>query len=109
LRYAAEGTGTKVEDPTGGRVEKAGHLSREAPYPALTEFLRDQPPFEQRIALSLLMVEELLEEPLPVDAFLPSWWLNDPAVPHSWAWLAAGWEVEDMNPGRGVAFLRVRP
>ena len=103
-----DGHGFRVEDPTRDRVQRgSGASSREAPYPGLTRFLRAQPPSERRIALSLLMVQNLLGERLPLDAFLPSWWGNDPAVPHSRAWLAAGWEVEEMNPGRGVAFTRV--
>jgi hypothetical protein len=76
-------------------------------YPELTRFLLQLPSSQDRIALSLLKLQELLEEPVPLDAFLPSWWVNDPAVPHTRSWLVAGWEVEDMNPGRGVAFVRV--
>ena len=90
-------------------MDPGGKASSDTPYPGLTRFLREQPPSEERIALSLLMIQKLLEETLPLDAFLPSWWENDPAVLHSRSWLAAGWEVEDMNPGRGVAFVRVRP
>jgi hypothetical protein len=88
-------------------VERSGQALNDVRYPGLTRFLHQRPASEVRIALSLLTVQELLEDELPLDAFLPSWWGNDPAVPHSRSWLAAGWKVEDMNPGRGVAFLRV--
>jgi hypothetical protein len=88
-------------------VERSGQALSDVRYPGLTRFLLQRPAPEDRIALSLLTIQELLEDTLPLDAFLPSWWENDPAVPHSRSWLVAGWEVEDMNPGRGVAFVRV--
>jgi hypothetical protein len=52
------------------------------------------------------MVEELCEEALPLDAVLPSWWENNPTLPQARSWLIAGWEVEEMNPGKGVALAR---
>jgi hypothetical protein len=88
-------------------VERSGHEVGDVIYPELTRFLLQRHSSQYRIALSLLKVQELLEEPLPLDAFLPSWWVNDPALPHTRSWLVAGWEVEDMSPGRGVAFIRV--
>jgi hypothetical protein len=91
----------------GGRVARGGEGLGGVRYPELTRFLLQLPSSQDRIALSLLKVQELLEEPLPLDAFLSSWWVNDPAVPHTRSWLIAGWEVEDMNPGRGVAFTRI--
>jgi hypothetical protein len=88
-------------------VERSEHVLSDVRYPGLTRFLLERPASEERIALSLLTVQKLLDETLPVDAFLPSWWGNDPAITHTRSWLAAGWEVDDMNPGRGVAFVRV--
>jgi hypothetical protein len=88
-------------------VERSSKELGSVSYPELTRFLLQRPASQDRIALSLLKVQELLEEPIPLDAFLPSWWGNDPAVRHTRSWLAAGWEVEDMNPARGVAFVRV--
>jgi hypothetical protein len=70
-------------------------------YPGLTSFLLEQPDSADRIATSLLTIQKMLGDRLPIDAFLPSWWVNDPAVIHSRWWLVAGWEVEEMNPGRG--------
>jgi hypothetical protein len=88
-------------------VERSEHVLSDVRYPGLTRFLLERPASEERIALSLLTVQKLLDETLPVDALLPSWWGNDPAITHTRSWLAAGWEVDDMNPGRGVAFVRV--
>jgi hypothetical protein len=85
-----------VDEPHGG-----------GQYSELTRFLLHVPSSQDRIALSMLIIEELLEEPLPIDAAVPSWWENNPALPQARSWLVAGWEVEDMNPGRGVAFSRV--
>jgi hypothetical protein len=87
-------------------MERSGQTLTGVSYPGLTRFLLERSASEDRIALSLLTIQELLEDGLPIDAFLPSWWVNDPAVSHSKSWLAAGWEVEEMNPGRGVAFAR---
>jgi hypothetical protein len=88
-------------------VGLSGHGLGDVPYPELTRFLMRLPVPHDRIALSLFMVEELCREPLPIDAALPSWWENDPSVSHARSWLLAGWEVEEMNPGRGVALIRV--
>lgn len=88
-------------------MDGSGHVLSDVRYPRLTRFLLERPADQERIALSLLTVQELLDETLPLDAVLPSWWGNDPAVPHTRSWLAAGWEVDDMNPGRGVAFVRI--
>jgi hypothetical protein len=78
----------------------------DVPYPELFRFLMGQSEGD-RIAVSLIALESLIGKELPVDAFLPSWWNNDRTTPHSRSWLDAGWEVEAMNPGRGVAFVRV--
>jgi hypothetical protein len=88
-------------------VEQSKQVLSDVRYPGLTRFLLERPPNEDRLALSLLTVQELLDETLPLDAFLPLWWGNDPVYPHTRSWLAAGWEVDDMNPGRGVAFVRI--
>ena len=88
-------------------MDGSGYVLSYVRYPRLTRFLLERPADQERIALSLLTVQELLDETLPLDAVLPSWWGNDPAVPHTRSWLAAGWEVDDMNPGRGVAFVRI--
>jgi hypothetical protein len=88
-------------------VERSEHVVSDVRYPGLTRFLPERPADQERIALSLLTVQNLLDETLPVDAFLPSWWGNDPAIPHTRSWLAAGWEVDEMNPSRGVAFVRL--
>jgi hypothetical protein len=88
-------------------VDRGGPALTGALYPELTKFLLEQPETQDRIALSLLAVQALLNDTLPLDAFLPSWWENDPAIPHSKSWLNAGWEVDEVNPGRGVAFTRV--
>ena len=88
-------------------METSQGAVRDVRYPGLTRFLLQRPPDEDRVALSLLRVQGLLEEQLPLDAFLPSWWQNDPYYPHCRSWLAAGWEVDEVNPGRGVGFVRV--
>jgi hypothetical protein len=87
-------------------VERSREALGDPRYPDLTRFLLQLPPSQDRIALNLLMVEELSGQALPLDAALPSWWENNPTVPHARSWLLAGWEVDDINPGLGVAFAR---
>jgi hypothetical protein len=87
-------------------VERSREALGDPRYPDLTSFLLQLPPSQDRIALNLLMVEELSGQALPLDAALPSWWENDLTVPHARSWLLAGWKVDEINPGLGVAFAR---
>jgi hypothetical protein len=57
--------------------------------------------------MTLSEVEELVGASLPSGARFPSWWRNDERKMHSRAWLAAGWEVEEMKSSeRSVVFRR---
>jgi hypothetical protein len=87
-------------------VERSEDVLRDVRYPRLTRFLLERPPNEDGIALSLLTVQNLFDEPI-VGRASTLVVGNDPAVPHTRSWLAAGWEVDDMNPGWGVAFVRI--
>jgi hypothetical protein len=81
-------------------------LSYGLPYPRLTGFLLGLSDSQARIAISFGFIQEVAGEELPLEALLPSWWTNDPSEPQSDAWLAAGWEIDEIIPSGGIAFAR---
>jgi hypothetical protein len=56
--------------------------------------------------MTLDEIEELVGASLPGGARFPSWWRNDERKMHSRAWLAAGWEVEEMKSAEGIVVFR---
>lgn len=44
-------------------------------YPALTSFLLERR--EDALIVAFSVIQDVLREPLPADALLPSWWDND--------------------------------
>lgn len=83
-------------------------------YDPLATYLRQQP--GPLVTLTLAQIQAIIGRPLPASA-LPShpdcrnWWANSfsPRSQHSQAkhgWLAAGWEVEAVNPLQGTVTFR---
>jgi hypothetical protein len=59
------------------------------------------------IKMSLKEIEDVVGADLPPNARFPSWWRNDSRKMHSRAWMAAGWEVEQMHAQDStVVFVR---
>jgi hypothetical protein len=55
-------------------------------------------------------VEKILGAPLPKSAHdYQAWWANDASHSQAKAWLAAGWQTENLNlAGQTVEFVRIR-
>jgi hypothetical protein len=67
-------------------------------YDPLSAYLRGRP--GNRATLSFSDVEAVLGQPLPASAYRHrAWWANESKGAHveAWAWLDAGWKVEDVN------------
>ena len=88
-------------------MEAARAERRSLKYIRLAAYLAGQPTEIERIVLTLPEIEEVVGDTLPPNARFPSWWRNDERKMHSRAWLAAGWEVEEMNSSeQSVVFRR---
>ena len=79
-------------------------------YAALKDFLSRQK--GDRITLSYAQLESVIDGGLPKSAMVHSeWWSNERTalISHtqSKAWAEAGWEVESVELGRSVTFIRV--
>jgi len=84
-----------------------GNQRRSLRYIRLAAYLAGQPQSTTELVMTLSEVEGLVGATLPAGARFPSWWRNDGRKMHSRAWLAAGWEVEEMNSSeRSVVFRR---
>ena len=70
----------------------------------LKRFLRQRPGSQTRIGVELPVIEEVMRQPLPPAAKAPGWWDNH--GPQSNSWLEAGWVVDQVIPGRAIAFSR---
>jgi len=85
-----------------------GNQRRSLRYIRLAAYLAGQPQSTTTLVMTLSEIEELVGATLPSGARFPSWWRNDERKMHSRAWLAAGWEVEEMHSSeRSVLFRRV--
>ena len=63
-----------------------------------------------QLNLTFGYIEQILKFELETAAYtFKSWWENDRQNPQAFAWLEAGWEVEDVDLQReGVVFKRVK-
>ena len=84
-----------------------GRERRSLKYIRLAAYLAAQPTDVDRIEMSIGEIEGVVGEKLPANARFPSWWRNEERRMHSRAWLAAGWEVREMNSSEAtVVFTR---
>lgn len=59
------------------------------------------------ITLTYAEIESILGFELPEAAYKHrSWWGNDPSATQSHAWLNAGWQVDRIELGSSVTFIR---
>jgi hypothetical protein len=79
-------------------------------YDALATYLRGRS--ESPHTMSFAAIEDLIGTPLPISSRThKAWWGNDrsPASTHAQAkfgWLAAGWEVESVDPDQQLVIFR---
>ncbi|HZA40898.1 MAG TPA: hypothetical protein VFA00_09775 [Actinomycetota bacterium] len=85
-----------------------GNQRRSLRYIRLAAYLAGQPQSTTRLTMTLPEIEELVGASLPAGARFPSWWRNDERKMHSRAWLAAGWEVEEMKSSEATVVFRRR-
>jgi hypothetical protein len=80
---------------------------RSLKYIRLAAFLAAQPDDVKTLTMGLDEIEDIVGASLPANARFPSWWRNEERRMHSRAWLAAGWEVREMNSSEAtVVFTR---
>jgi hypothetical protein len=64
----------------------------------LTYYLRLKRGRQPAVEMTFRQIEAVLGDRLPKPARKQAeWWRNDSAVPQSQAWLAAGWQVGDVD------------
>jgi hypothetical protein len=79
-------------------------------YAGLESHLKFRAAFTDLVTLKFARIDGLIGTNLPMAAYRdPTWWSNSSSSIHTKAWLAAGWEVQDVNFKEGtVTFKKVR-
>lgn len=79
-------------------------------YHPVTDYLAGLPPETVTVTLTLLEVEGVLGQALPLTAHFSSWWRNDPARRQALGWLRVGWHVtraQVRQAPSAITFTRV--
>lgn len=78
-------------------------------YDRLTSYLRFRGAFTDTVKLGFAQIDGIIGENLPMSAYRSEkWWHNLPSSPHANGWMAAGWEVREVNLKEGyVVFKKV--
>ncbi len=79
-------------------------------YAGLESHLKFRATFTDQVKLTFARIDGLIGSNLPMNAFRDAaWWSNNSSSAHAKAWLAAGWEVQEVNLKEGYAvFKKVR-
>jgi len=79
-------------------------------YTSLEQYLRDLPVSQQEVTLTFELIEQILNEPLPLSAQEDRlWWGNQAqgTIVESIAWMDAGWMVDVVElREKWVRFVR---
>lgn len=79
-------------------------------YSGLTSYLKFRGAFTDTVKLSFAGLDGIIGSNLPISAYRnESWWRNSPRGAQAKAWLAAGWEVQEVNLKEGYAVFKKRP
>jgi len=76
-------------------------------YNGLTSHLKFRGAFTDTVKLSFARLDGIIGSNLPMGAYRnESWWSNSPGSAQAKAWLAAGWEVQEVNLKEGYTVFK---
>lgn len=76
-------------------------------YSGLTSYLKFRGAFTHTVKLSFASLDGIIGSNLPMSAYSnESWWRNSPSSAQAKAWLAAGWEAQEVNLKEGYAVFK---
>jgi len=73
-------------------------MQHEGRWVPLTYYLRLKQGRQPTLEITFRQIESVLGDGLPKPARTQAeWWRNDPAMPQAQAWIAAGWQVGELD------------
>lgn len=77
---------------------------RPSKFQSLTDYLAALP--DDRVTLSFAVLEAIFGGPLPMAAYITSWWWHNPNFAHVRGWEAVGWRARYDRLNECVHFTR---